>query len=329
MAASENMSAGQFYGGIEDVVPRAGGDTQDRRWERLMAYDRARLGADAGVGPRTRVDRLARMNDALVGKKGWERELPMAKPDYTAHRERFIHGAPERDKVSGPGRAGVDDAEAVARVRRAEPVRKSWERPQDNKQLKMFMTPAEIHAEYAPLEGDRKYTFDGPIALENNKQLYARKLAESKLSRTEYGKIHNRQIRPAFTALEETPDAAQFSGDNSAQQRGKAFEAKLAAADAKSADWNRSLYSRIEEEGVQSPLRLGLKGGDTSEDSPAVVGGHHRLAAATDIDRKRQRNARDRARRAGTEAAPVETYIPVLHDKSIGTAKRDLYYPYD
>jgi hypothetical protein len=69
-----------------------------------------------------------------------------------------------------------------------------------------------------------------------------------------------------------------------------------------------SMYDSIAEKGVLGPIRLGRQTG--SQGKMEVVGGHHRLAAATDIDPNK--------------------LVPVLHDETIWDAQRPPKggYPY-
>jgi hypothetical protein len=78
--------------------------------------------------------------------------------------------------------------------------------------------------------------------------------------------------------------------------------------DAKQARRGDSMYDSIAEKGVLGPIRLGRQLGE--EGKPQIVGGHHRLAAATDIDPDR--------------------LVPVLHDESIWDAQHPPKrgYPY-
>lgn len=74
-------------------------------------------------------------------------------------------------------------------------------------------------------------------------------------------------------------------------------------------DQGESLYDSIRSEGVRGPIRLGQQIGSMGK--PQVVGGHHRLAAATDINPNR--------------------LVPVLHDWDIHSAREQAKqggYPY-
>jgi len=78
--------------------------------------------------------------------------------------------------------------------------------------------------------------------------------------------------------------------------------------DAKQALRGGSMYDSIAEKGVLGPIRLGRQVGEQGK--PQIVGGHHRLAAATDIDENR--------------------LVPVLHDETIWDAQHPPKggYPY-
>jgi hypothetical protein len=81
-----------------------------------------------------------------------------------------------------------------------------------------------------------------------------------------------------------------------------------------------TLHESIGESGVQSPIRLGTAGAKGSMGKPQIVGGHHRLASATEH---------------ATYGKPGEygsswghQFLPVLHYTDIGAAKSDQSFKY-
>jgi hypothetical protein len=188
-------------------------------------------------------------------------------------------------------------------------------------QLKMFMTPNEIHAQYQPLDADRHDAWDERVGdytnrsrstggrsnysvrtaadgrpkeashyrtehPETDQQVWDRKLSESQMSKSEYDEeVHGTQ-RPPEMSEGGTGYPSYHTGHTST------FEARQESWDA-SRDRSHqgkldeyysggSLYDSVAKEGVQYPLHLGTEVGSSGK--PQVAGGHHRLAAAAAIN---------------------------------------------
>jgi hypothetical protein len=269
---------------------------------------------------------------------------------------------------------------------RPKPIADPAQRPaMASPQMKMFMTPREIHEGWSPLDGDREdswggdgtyegtyspkswetgHTWDtgvgttqanrrnygthsgpgggdsgtirrdrrgGKVRLydrgqeggtEDDEQLWARKLDEAQ-EYGAHGQHEDKGSDPLYAgggggrtmgSYEGYP--TQRTGHSNSEPSDSAWDRHYE----REAAWNQrredqhgnygqSLYDSIREEGVKGPIRLGQEIGSMGK--PQIVGGHHRLAAAT-------------------EAAP-NRLVPVLHDKNIWSARDQASkggYPY-
>lgn len=218
-------------------------------------------------------------------------------------------------------------------------------------QLKMFMTPREIHAQYQPLDADRQESWEGGTY----QGTYQEKswdtgdtrpradagswsTTEERRNRgvhtgpggNDSGTIERTRGGGKYRLYDRNQGGQQESDDElwdrkleEAQEFGRhgqhgeygggaradplraAHETSSSSSSSSSSGGsygsrgNESLYDSIAEKGVMGPIRLGQERGSMGK--PQVVGGHHRLAAATDIDRDR--------------------LVPVLHDESIYDAQ--------
>jgi hypothetical protein len=115
----------------------------------------------------------------------------------------------------------------------------------NHQQLKMFMSPAEIHASWAPLDGDRMNT---------ESESWGSSSSSGSGSGSSSGNFGER--------------GHESDDDLWDRKLDEAHEGNLARS--------------IEEHGVKSPIRLGSIRG--SMGLPQIVGGHHRLAVQTDLD---------------------------------------------
>jgi hypothetical protein len=98
-------------------------------------------------------------------------------------------------------------------------------------------------------------------------------------------------VDSAVNGLLDRPGAPRFNG----------FTANIAAQQARHDSHNsETLYDSIEREGVKAPIHLGREIG--SMGLPQIVGGHHRMAAATEADPDR--------------------LVPVMHHETIEGAQR-------
>ena len=226
-------------------------------------------------------------------------------------------------------------------------------------QLKMFMTPHEIHAEYQPLDADRygresyqpwsgsktytggsRQTYDdmGEYAQvsrggtkygqrqETDEELWQRKANEA------YGESDDDDYGYVASSVGGSP--SRWSGETphyhgggtptadlstrQAQERGYAQIGRTPQTDPHSY-WTQTenpryhpgtpgttLGESIEAEGVHSPIRLGQTIGSMGK--PEIVGGHHRLAVATQVN--------------------PHQFVPVLHHTDIVEAKLNPSYKY-
>jgi hypothetical protein len=154
---------------------------------------------------------------------------------------------------------------------------------------------------------------------ESDEQLWDRKLEESQ----EFGK-HGQHEDAASDPLHRggrgSSTMGTYQGEPTGASQGTPSDSAYDRHYARENSWeNRrqearydqgeSLYDSIASEGVRGPIRLGQEIGSMGK--PQIVGGHHRLAAATNIDPHR--------------------LVPVLHDWSIHSARQEASrggYPY-
>jgi hypothetical protein len=168
-------------------------------------------------------------------------------------------------------------------------------------QLKMFMTPKEIMQQYQPLDGDRMeiddtdYTTDSDhfnVREEEDHELWERKLDESQYDREiQHPRAGEDTGRSRTTGGRSNMPYHTWTGStNNPYERVVGYERHQES---------ESLYDSIERTGVQKPIHLGRQFG--LENKPQVVGGHHRLASANDIN--------------------PDMLVPVLHHEDIIDAK--------
>jgi hypothetical protein len=168
----------------------------------------------------------------------------------------------------------------------------------------MFMSAREIQASYRPLPGDFREVHDEKLddhVEETVPQFWGRKLSESKMSQADYAhKVHQGHETgepyelPEMDwdkAMDRTDYPAQHTGESTDDHGGRVEEWEM---ERMRSHGNRieafingpSLYSQIERDGVQSPVHLGTGGRPPlrSAEEKTILGGHHRVAAAADID---------------------------------------------
>lgn len=205
----------------------------------------------------------------------------------------------------------------------------------DSGQRAMFMSPREIHDRYQPLDGDRQdagrdYGTDEvnwqPSTgtperalwdddMESDDQLWERKLDESQMPKSEYAEMHGggEAATGTGTFVERLYERDSFPAQRTGHT-GTWEQQEESYVNRKIDDWHEdrgeSLYDSIRESGVKSPIRLGEDEG--MMDKPMIVGGHHRLAAAANINENQ--------------------FVPVLHHEDIREAQHDekvtSAYPY-
>jgi hypothetical protein len=158
--------------------------------------------------------------------------------------------------------------------------------------------------------GEKARVFDrGGDGEESDEQLWARKLDES-MEYGRHGQHDDRDSDPLFAGGRGGRTMGTYEGQptirtgrsepsDSAWERHYNREDSWERRRQDSRDGGESLYDSIAAEGVHGPIRLGSEMG--SQGKPEIVGGHHRLAAAT-------------------EAAP-NRLVPVLHDVNIHHAR--------
>lgn len=202
----------------------------------------------------------------------------------------------------------------------------------DSGQRAMFMTPREIHKRWEPLYGDRHDAYGMTDAgtetralqphvthqtaggsryqsdyVETDEELWGRKLDESMMPKRDYGMdVHgmgSANTDDFINQLDLTTNYPAYESGHTATFDERAESWAERKAEQWRAEQDDSLYDSIAREGVRSPVRLGEShkhwGGQTPK--PQIVGGHHRLAAATDIDE--------------------DALIPVLHHEDIAEAR--------
>lgn len=209
-------------------------------------------------------------------------------------------------------------------------------------QLKMFMTPAEIHAGYQPLDADREMSGDYDRASYSGSDTWTKGAGYHEINRpTHTGGPQRRDWAERttgggrLTEATETDDQLWDRKLDEAQSYGQrtAGGSGVRMIGQKSSHWSggsyypatgsqssyesperytpgepgMTLHESIGEHGVQSPVRLGSEIG--SQGKPQIVGGHHRLASATE--------------HASWGGMKGEQFIPVLHHKNISEARSD------
>lgn len=205
-------------------------------------------------------------------------------------------------------------------------------------QLQMFMTPKEIQAHYQPLDGDRGgegllepehsdwltnrsvnsdgdpnvalttqqkaggrgKAYERTESMESDSELWDRKLAESQMDPIDYAEARGDSAAargPGMSVLDRA-SAPQYSSSGSSGSHWARAESYIMRK--QDEHFNKSsLYDSVREGGVQAPVHLGSQFGVMGK--PQVVGGHHRIAAAADIDPNQP--------------------IPVLHHADINDAR--------
>lgn len=157
--------------------------------------------------------------------------------------------------------------------------------------------------------------------VESDEQLWDRKLSEAQNEYGRHGQHEDRDSDPLFRGGRGGGTMGSYEGQptwrpgdagpsttawDRHDARVNSWEERRAEA---RYDQGESLYDSIASEGVHGPIRLGQEIGSMGK--PQIVGGHHRLASATD-------------------AAP-NRFVPVLHDQSIWSARDEASkggYPY-
>jgi hypothetical protein len=140
---------------------------------------------------------------------------------------------------------------------------------------------------------------------ESDEDLYARKLSEAQ----------------GYADEDEYPEHKLMVG-NSSRYSGETYHsARTTTGGGHESSWESemrytpgnkaTLHEAIGEEGVKSPIRLGQTIG--SQGKPEIVGGHHRVASAT-----------EHAQYGNWS----HQFLPVLHYKNIGEAKSDPTFKY-
>lgn len=152
-----------------------------------------------------------------------------------------------------------------------------------SQQLRMFMSPREIMSEYQPLDNDRLHADEafGDYSGSSRPRFASKDVPTHPSSRINAG------IRSMIRS-------GDIEGDSELWER-KAEEADY--------DYSPSLQSQIESEGVRKPIHLSEQFGVMGK--RMVAGGHHRIAAANDVN--------------------PDMLMPVVHHRSFGEARFD--YP--
>jgi hypothetical protein len=147
------------------------------------------------------------------------------------------------------------------------------------------------------------YTRNDDMTVETDDQLFSRKLEESQLSPNDYREVHqgigasNPPSAPGWGTMAERSSAPSGMKDFNSRRPGEGTgtheerqEEAVAYADRKmedlqeAQDYGPSLYDRIKEQGVLSPVHLSYDQLGHMYGKNEIVGGHHRLAASEDID---------------------------------------------
>jgi hypothetical protein len=212
-------------------------------------------------------------------------------------------------------------------------------------QLKMFMTPSEIHAGYQPLDADREMSGDYDRASYSGSKPWTKGEGFHEINRathpggpqrrnwverTEGGgklteatetdeELWGRKLEEAQSYGTRTPGGSGVRniGQQSSHWSGGSYEPGHETTGGGWASSRESteryhpgtegmtLHESIGQTGVQSPVRLGSEVGSMGK--PQVVGGHHRLASATEHE--------------AWGGMKGEQFIPVLHHESIQEAR--------
>lgn len=186
------------------------------------------------------------------------------------------------------------------------------------RQLPMFMTPHEIHAQYQPLDGDRQnapWDYDGRTG-ESTMRTHTSG-GGTNSANPNAGAVHRgvtgwgRLADPPSTnrtqRMEKNYKRRDQGKSDALETDDELWDRKLDEAEYGKEAWSEksnksvSLAESIREEGVKKPIHLSTSQFG-SQGKPEIVGGHHRLAVAT-------------ADRPGD-------YIPVLHHRDISEAQR-------
>jgi hypothetical protein len=161
-------------------------------------------------------------------------------------------------------------------------------------QLRMFMSPREIKREYQPLDADR----EDPSQWGESSRSLTTGTATRNAARSAIPSGSNPFIAPARAMNRNIQHG--YREDDAALWERKAEEADEL--------YDPPLQRSIAERGVLNPVQLSTNQLG-SQGKQQVVGGHHRIAAAHDVD--------------------PDMLIPVLHHTSITAAKNHPYYPYE
>jgi hypothetical protein len=206
-------------------------------------------------------------------------------------------------------------------------------------QLQMFMTPREIHAKYQGLDSDvmDRETWEPPTAPRTGESIQPRKPEGWEQYQTTGGHVDARYrtsgggkavVRPE---THEQMWARKLEETMIAGRHGQHYEGAMEYGDVgevddpfeylhtqgtfgsgSSGDWHppeheeETMHESIQRKGVLAPVHLGTFGRVGSQGKREIVGGHHRIAAATDV-------------------APDQP-IPVMHHEDIWGAKQSGRY---
>lgn len=179
-------------------------------------------------------------------------------------------------------------------------------------QLKMFMSAREIMTSAAPLPADFHEHTNKWDQTESKPQFWRRKLRESKMSPYDYDVERGGMgAPPAFNPEERSDNPVQGTDESSGAFEDRYNQWWDSRADSHSDKIDMhfngpSMHDSIREEGVKAPVSIG----HDARGRKTIIGGHHRIAAAADIDPDR--------------------LMPVLHFRgtSPAVARQDDVYKY-
>lgn len=158
-------------------------------------------------------------------------------------------------------------------------------------QLPMFMRAGDIKQQYRPLPGDFQDNEEGET--ETKRQFWQRKADEASMSKAAYDAANEgmsvRDLKPPELDVDKLGERSDYpyqrTGESTGswEKREQPWWEERAASNA--ARFNQyldapSLKQSIAKEGVQSPVHLGT----TKRGKKTVIGGHHRIAAANEVN---------------------------------------------
>ena len=217
----------------------------------------------------------------------------------------------------------------------------------DPNQLKMFMTPKEIVNNYQVLDGDREDDWSesarpGSVTArprttggrsnqrwmggtatpsyrrnyqtETDEQVLSRKSMEAQLDPDEYAEHRGESLGEFHASRAMNRSSAPQAPDSDSTSRWDSYEMKHDSYMGRKEDEHyqaqgvrRNIWDSVRLEGVHSPITLSTES-IGSMGKQQIAGGHHRLASALDTR--------------------PNDYLPVVHAKSIDSAKHDPHQPY-